>query len=476
MSKLYVFAIGGTGSRVLRSLTMLAAAGVDIQANEIVPIIIDPDESNADLTRTITLMNSYSSIRKGVDFSGDCGTTFFRTEICQSVQNYSLHIKDTENKLFEEFIEYSSLSKENNAMMGMLFSEKNLEANMKVGFKGNPNIGSVVLNQIESSPQFAEFANSFTQGDKIFIISSIFGGTGASGFPLLLKTLRNPQATFQNHRIINNAQIGAITILPYFKLQPSDDSEIDSSTFISKARSALAYYEKNVVGNKSINALYYLADDGNNIYANNEGGEQQQNPAHLIELLAATAAIHFMNTDYDGKYMNLEFGIKDINDNDAVTFGTFYSETEEMLMKPMTQFALMANSLEEGSEQLNFITSDRLAANEKICAKENVFKTSYFKELMGFLKKYKEWLQELSDNKRSLDLFNLKCGDKPFELVTDRKPQQGGFLCFGKKNYEAFYEALNKASQEIRGDKASSLFIETFSRATKKLTEDKLKM
>lgn len=28
MSKLYVFAIGGSGSRVLRSLTMLLAAGV----------------------------------------------------------------------------------------------------------------------------------------------------------------------------------------------------------------------------------------------------------------------------------------------------------------------------------------------------------------------------------------------------------------------------------------------------------------
>jgi hypothetical protein len=150
-------------------------------------------------------------------------------------------------------------------MMSMLFSEKNLAAQMQVGFKGNPNIGSVVLNQIVSSPQFIEFANSFEQGDKIFIISSIFGGTGASGFPLLLKTLRDPNASFPNHSIIKSAQIGAVTILPYFKLKPSAESEIDSSTFISKTRSALAYYETNVVGNKSINALYYLADDGDGV-------------------------------------------------------------------------------------------------------------------------------------------------------------------------------------------------------------------
>lgn len=475
MSKLYVFAIGGTGSRVLRSLTMLAAAGVDLQANEIVPVIIDPDVSNADLTRTVTLMNRYNTIRKGIDFHDKNETSFFRTEISEAVQNYTLHIKDTEDKRFEQFIGYSSLSPENKAMMSMLFSEKNLEAQMQVGFKGNPNIGSVVLNQIVSSPQFDEFATSFVEGDKIFIISSIFGGTGASGFPLLLKTLRDKEATFPNHSIINSAQIGAVTILPYFRLQPSEESEIDSSTFISKARSALAYYETNVVGNESINALYYLADDGD-IYENNDGGNLQQNPAHIIELVAATAAINFMNTDYTDKHLNLEFGIRDIRDNDGVTFGTFHPETEALLMKPMTQLTMMANCLQQGSSQYNFVTSGDLVANETICEKEKFYSTPYFNELKAFLRTYKEWLMELSDNKRSLNLFNLGCGDKPFELVTDRRPQQGGFFGLGKKDYEAFYDALNRAAQKVRGDKASSLFIETYSRATKKMAEDKLKM
>ena len=60
MAKLYIFGIGGTGSRVLRSLTMLMASGIKMDVNEIVPIIIDPDVANADLTRTVTLMNNYS--------------------------------------------------------------------------------------------------------------------------------------------------------------------------------------------------------------------------------------------------------------------------------------------------------------------------------------------------------------------------------------------------------------------------------
>ena len=58
MGKLFLFGIGGTVSRVLRSLTMLLASGVKIDADEIVPIIIDADHANKDLTRTIELIKN----------------------------------------------------------------------------------------------------------------------------------------------------------------------------------------------------------------------------------------------------------------------------------------------------------------------------------------------------------------------------------------------------------------------------------
>ena len=59
---LYVFAIGGSGSRVLRSLTMLLAAGVKMES-KIIPIIIDPDVSNGDLDRTVSCLRQYEEIR-----------------------------------------------------------------------------------------------------------------------------------------------------------------------------------------------------------------------------------------------------------------------------------------------------------------------------------------------------------------------------------------------------------------------------
>lgn len=70
MSKLYVFAIGGSGSRVLRSLTMLLSSGVHTNY-EIVPMIVDPDQSNGDLVRTVDVMRSYENIHNALSFNNN---------------------------------------------------------------------------------------------------------------------------------------------------------------------------------------------------------------------------------------------------------------------------------------------------------------------------------------------------------------------------------------------------------------------
>jgi hypothetical protein len=89
MAKLYIFGIGGTGSRVLRSFTMMLAAGVKVAVDEVVPVVIDPDQSNADLTRSITLMNDYIQIQRRLSFSSGNGNSFFKTKIEKILNNYT---------------------------------------------------------------------------------------------------------------------------------------------------------------------------------------------------------------------------------------------------------------------------------------------------------------------------------------------------------------------------------------------------
>lgn len=465
MAKLYVFGIGGTGSRVLRSLTMMLASGVQISASEIVPVVIDPDQANADLTRTITLMNDYAQINSMLTFSEGNQNQFFKTRLEKLLNNYTLVIKDTNDKEFRQFIDLSSMSMENQAMTQMLFSDKNLHSSMEVGFKGNPNIGSVVLNQIVNSDGFTTFANSFEQGDKIFIISSIFGGTGSSGFPLLLKTLRKNKS-IPNFANINQAVIGAVTVLPYFRLENNEDSEIDSSTFISKARSALSYYEKNISANHQINALYYLADDLTNTYENNEGGANQQNAAHLIEFMAATAIVDFCNDEFSlDSTIHKEVGLRKAGTN--ITFNDFYDGLCDMLRAPLTQFVLSANCF---TDKFKFISSADVAANQSLGLSSDFYKSPFVRNLKKFFEDYKEWLKELKENKRSLDLFNLSVSDTPFDVVTDIKPQSVRSF---KSNYSLLAGRLNSSVGKCVSNTKEDRLLELYSIATKRLVKEK---
>lgn len=332
---------------------------------------------------------------------------------------------------------------------------------MDVGFKGNPNIGSIVLNQIVDSNDFQDFANNFEAGDKIFIISSIFGGTGASGFPLLLKTLRTG-TNFPNNDLINHAEIGAITILPYFKLKNDDESEIDSSTFISKTKSALAYYENNISKNSSIDALYFLADDVTNTYENHEGGSAQQNDAHLIEFLAATAIVDFSNKHHTNT-SNKELGLKDLSG--SVTFDSFYDQQKRLLFAPLTQFVMMANCL---NNKFDYYSSKDFNANNDNF--NGLYGSSFMSELQTLTVLFIEWLGEMKRNKRSLDLFNLNTKGKPFEVVTGVKPKKIVSL---KSDYDLVTDRLNSAVKKCHSKEDNDKFLEMFFIAMSKLFNEK---
>ena len=477
MPKLYVFGIGGTGSRVLRSLTMLLAAGVETNGYEIVPIIIDPDVANADLTRNIEILRKYKAIHDELEFTEGSKLSFFRTKLNPGVDDYTLPLEETNDKTYGNFISIDSMDREDRAMAEMLFSEDNLQASMEVGFKGNPNIGSVVLNQISQSEKFQNFASSFGEDDRIFIISSIFGGTGASGFPLLLKTLRNCSG-IDNCANLNKAVIGAISVLPYFLLNANDDSAIDSSTFMSKARAALKYYKENI---KEADALYYIGDTPKKTYTNSEGGSTQENDANLIEVLAATAIIDFCQNAVDfesgetHKTKYKEFGLKDtgLDGGNAVTLKNFIGLSnndnyQEELVYPMIEFALFAKSL---VEDYKFVSSQSLKANGKLKSKEAFYNEKFARNVRGFLSDYISWLDELKENLPSFVPFKVesgKLGDLK-HLVTDVEAKGGLFS--SKVDEDSFRSELNGVSPKENSDKEK--FMEIYNVAAKKFAKDK---
>lgn len=472
MGKIYIFGIGGTGSRVIKSLTMLLATGVRMKSDVIVPIVIDPDVAAADLTRTVDLIHTYNNIRGRLTFTSDTQCNFFRTEMHELLPGFRMDLENTQNQLFKDYIQLNTMDRANYALTKMLFSDANLNADMEVGFKGNPNIGSVVLNRFTQSPQFLKFASDFQEGDKIFIVSSIFGGTGASGFPVLLKNLRTLQTMkdkLSNAKLIQESVIGAITVLPYFGIEPDAESAIDEATFISKTKAALVYYNQNM---SIIDALYYLGDNILSKYENNEGGEYQKNDAHLIELAAALSIVDFDESfdERNSRTVYREFGVKQICDN--LILPDLCDTTYDTIAKPLTQFTLFCKFI---NEQLNDSIRQKQTWTVRLNEKK-WFADRYMKSYINkFVTEYVAWLAEMEKNKR---------GFTPFELGMN-KNAVFNFVkgCDTKKvfsvdsNYALFDSYLNKKEKKFKeGLSLEQRFMELFYVVTDELINDKIRL
>ena len=459
MSKIYVFGIGGTGARVIRSLTMLLASGVKLGENidTVIPVIIDQDRSNGDLTRTIALLKTYKSLHDQLKFGRNSKSEFFKTNIDDLNTSFRMQVADVADKDFQSYIKYLNLDTRNKALVSLLFSKKNLEARMDVGFKGNPNMGSVVLNNFstEADNDLGSILESFQSGDKIFIISSIFGGTGAAGFPLLLKTLRQAHSSqLPSAALVANAPIGAITVLPYFGVQHDEDSEINMDSFMSKAKAALSYYRDNL----NTDVLYYISDKLSKNYDNHEGDSAQRNNAHFVEMVAALSIIDFCknNVQHDGSKSFKEFGFNE--DKPVVSIRTLADSTRALVGKPLISMFIFEKFYKEHLKNTweNAWAKDFSYADDDNEGKmdSTVMSHDFFVKLTKFLKDFdNEWLREMANNSRAFKPFNLETsGENIFNSIDGYEPKKTGF--WGKltsKNLDG-YEAIDNAIADISND------------------------
>lgn len=470
MAKLFIIGIGGTGSRVIKSLAFLLASGVKINAMSIVPVIIDVDLTNGDFSRTIEILKNYQRIRAliGATFEHN---RFFKTAIDTLPQldsfKFGLNEIGGHNK-FKDFIDYRSLDEANKALIDALFTEKNLDTTLEVGFEGNPNMGSVALNQIEGSEGFTHLASNLQEGDRIFIIGSIFGGTGAAGLPLILKNIRGAAANIPNHDRLRKAKIGALAVLPYFGVMPDPDSPIEKSTFISKTKAALAYYKDNI--NKDIDALYYIGDQETKDYDNHKGASGQKNAAHFVELASALAIIDFMAIADDvlntgGLYR--EFGIKNQPDAGAITFTHIGLETERLIKTPLTQYKYFTLFLEHRlrkaiDEGQDFCKKGKVTIDGSLLGKP-----FYRDFLTQFNQQFNEWLDELAGNTVAFAPFKPVTHSTIFHLLNGVPPKKAFFRF--KDNYDLFIQSLNEAEEAVTGYPVEEKFISMFYLATQQI-------
>ena len=404
MKKVFVFCVGGTGIRVMKSVTMLMASGMSTNGYTVVPIILDPHLDLDEKKNLHTLIESYQDIYRKSTNNGSLNHLdgFFNSEIA-TINELNNQLNDTQQtagskEKFRDYINESGLANDdiNHYFIQTLFSSKNLDSPLSVGFKGNPNVGTVVLgDMIEGADWFKAFKQHCEKDDRVFIISSIFGGTGASGYPLLEKKIRSAES----QPAVKNALMGAVTVLPYYGLKdPSTTgSDIDSANFYTKTKAALAYYEKTVKSNY----LYYAGETSLiQVYENDE--KKQDDKAHFIELVAASALFDFLYREEPETQQFLTRAIEDAkNSLDIISLGSGYKD----IVKCVADYKLLSALIDILPKEAFFPLKKNRGFDETF------YKDAAFKALKRFSDIYDNWYQELSTNKRAfapLNTENLK--------------------------------------------------------------------
>ena len=303
--KNFIVGIGGTGAKCLEHLLHCCASGLGPERLWVG--MVDQDEANGNVSRTKIQLTKYQNLRSSLkdeakhDLAKD--SNLFKTEITSNADSVWLPLKGA-NPTLEDFLKIQLLKPEVKGLMDCLYDPSEKKQNLSEGFRARPNIGAAAMlatTADENDPfwsQIYKAIDSARGGEevRVFIISSIFGGTGASGFPNIARRIKTIQ---REKNVTSNFHLGGALMLPYFTYDvPEENMEGEifakPEEFLDQTKGALAYYSKLFEHDKIFDQVYVTGWDTLSKLKNFKmGGNLQNNPPLFSELYAALGALKF---------------------------------------------------------------------------------------------------------------------------------------------------------------------------------------
>ncbi|MBR7025208.1 MAG: hypothetical protein IKI08_04295 [Selenomonadaceae bacterium] len=301
----YFISVGGSGARVLESLTHLCVAGLmpnQEKEGHLYVMSIDPDTGNGNLTRTGTLLNC---LNKFQDVQVGKGTPLLKTPLRLPKPFFWSPAKLDTN--LDRVISYQHYSEQPiGKLYESLYTKKERQTILNEGFRGRPSIGAAVMGLKAKADVESAFHNLIdavksdvqTNGSaQIFLAGSVFGGTGAAGLPTIARILRENRELKQ-HCQEGKIRIGGALLLPYFSFAPTAQQKKESGlfassdNFLTNTKAALRYYSD--TGGSGYDSMYFVGDETMlPMPVFSVGAANQRNDAHIVDFFAAMAAVHF---------------------------------------------------------------------------------------------------------------------------------------------------------------------------------------
>lgn len=399
----YLIGIGGTGARCIESFIHLTGAGLLKDSQEVNVIYIDADVSCGNLLRTQSAANAYEKACK----VGRVDNNVFANNI---VQYEAWNPVGDESEVMDNIFQRMYMLEGGEAHKGLgmlydaLFTEQERRTNLDKGFRGHPAIGAAIMNR-ELSDKKEPWATIMTKMNsdkdaKVFLMGSVFGGTGAAGFPTIAKLLKKYLKKDENGKCI--AKISGALILPYFQFPQADDDERNEmqakvDEFMLNTKAALEYYNDNKIVGDVFTSIYTIGDNElNEVKSFSLGSNTQKNEPHFIELYAGLAAMDFFNKK--------EYEIGEVN-----MIGRGSEDNNKITWEDLPNICVNGTLHDKLSTFIKYLYMYRVGVYPSLEA----ISKDQSKE------RYTTWYLELSKKSGGIDVYNDRDMMNKFENLSD---------------------------------------------------------
>lgn len=328
MAKQYfVLGIGGTGMRCIESLIHLCAMGM-FDDTELHLLALDTDKNNGNFSRLKEVKDAYVN-SKGLDAANR--TALKNTFFSANLKYYEFSPNYEKNSTFKEVFNYGNIKYNNpeEADLADLVLTENVEDfNLRHGYRAQTHLGSMMMyhsileaaqSKLDSDlkkfiQELIKASNSGTP--KVFILGSVFGGTGASSIPIIPQAISKAAEIMSNGavNILSNTYFASTLLTAYFSFKNPGQDELHnqkiiatSDKFALNSQVAMMFYDDDATVKTTYQRFYMIGTDNQvwdpmarekeRITATITGGGDQKNDSHYVELLAACAALDFYHYD-----------------------------------------------------------------------------------------------------------------------------------------------------------------------------------
>lgn len=404
----FVLGIGGTGMRCIESLIHLSAMGM-FPDTELHLLALDTDKNNGNFARLKEVKEAYVK-SKGTDAAQrtPLGDTFFSADI-----HYYEFSPDYEHRsTFADVFDYDDTRynrPEEASLADLVLTDDVERFNLRHGYRAQTHLGSMMMYHsiVEAARStMASGLKDFLQElikattsstPRVFILGSVFGGTGASSIPIIPEALSKAAEIMSNGaaNVLRGTYFASTLLTAYFSFKAPSAAELrkqrviaTSDKFALNSQVAMMFYDDDTTVRQTYQRFYMLGTDtqawnpmARDAAGTSEtitGGSGQKNDSHYIELLAASAALDFFNApetmlESAKKNGSPEYVYRSTADSGALEFRDFVGTADNADKDFACRFGmLIAFSLLTLDPGIDFVESVRSGKQKEITGFESM--------------------------------------------------------------------------------------------------------